>query len=46
MPGELVHPSFSAAIGMILYAHRTRANRAAETTTIRSKLRALFAASF
>ena len=46
MPGELVHPSFSAAIGMILYAHRTRSNRAEESSTLRSKLRAIFAASF
>jgi cell division protein FtsA len=46
MPGELVHPGFSAAIGMILYAHRTRASRAAESSTLRLKLRAIFAASF
>ena len=26
MPGELVHPGFSTAIGMLLYAHRTRAH--------------------
>ena len=30
MPGELVHPGFSVAVGMILYAQRTRASRAAE----------------
>jgi cell division protein FtsA len=46
MPGELVHPSFSAVIGMILYAHRTRVNRAEESSSLRSKLRAIFAASF
>ena len=46
MPGELVHPSFSAAIGMLLYAHRTRVTRAAETNSLRAKLRAIFAASF
>jgi cell division protein FtsA len=46
MPGELVHPSFSAAIGMILYAHRTRVNRAEESSSLRSKLRAIFAASY
>jgi cell division protein FtsA len=46
MPAELVHPSFSAAIGMILYAHRTRVNRAEESSSLRSKLRAIFAASF
>lgn len=46
MPGELAHPSFSAAIGMILYAHRTRTTRAAEDNSLRAKLRAVFAASF
>lgn len=46
MPGELVHPSFSAAIGMLLYAHRTKVNRVAESNSLRSKLRALFAASY
>jgi cell division protein FtsA len=46
MPGELAHPSFSAAIGMLLYAHRTRMMRAAEDNSLRAKLRAMFAASF
>jgi len=46
MPGELVHPSFSAVIGMILYAHRTRMSQAAESSTWSSKLRAVFAGSF
>jgi cell division protein FtsA len=46
MPPDLVHPAFSAAIGMLLYAHRTRVNRAAEGNNLRSKLRAIFAASF
>jgi cell division protein FtsA len=46
MPGELVHPGFSTAIGMLLYAHRTLVTRAAETNTLRSKLRAIFAASY
>jgi len=46
MPGELVTPSFSTAIGMLLYAHRTRVTRAAETNSLRAKLRAIFAASF
>jgi cell division protein FtsA len=46
MPGELVHPGFSAAIGMLLYAHRTRVTRAAENNSLRAKLRAIFAASF
>ena len=46
MPGELVHPSFATAIGMLLYAHRTRVTRAAENNGLRAKLRAIFAASF
>jgi len=46
MPSELVHPSFATAIGMILYAHRTRVSRAAENSSLRAKLRAIFAASF
>jgi cell division protein FtsA len=46
MPGELVHPGFSAAIGMILYANRTRSNHVEESTTWRSKVRAAFAGSY
>jgi cell division protein FtsA len=46
MPGELAHPGFSTAIGMLLYAHRTRVTRAAEVNGLRAKLRAMFAASF
>jgi len=46
MPGELVHPGFATVIGMLLYAHRTRVTRAAEDNGLRSKLRAIFAASF
>lgn len=47
MPAELNHPSWAASIGMILYAHRTRAMRAAEDNrSLRAKLRAMFAASF
>ena len=46
MPGELVHPSFATTIGMLLYAHRARITRAAESNGLRSKLRAIFAASF
>ena len=45
MPGELVTPSFSTAIGMLLYAHRTRVTRAAENNSLRAKLRAIFAGS-
>ncbi|MGH9600640.1 MAG: cell division protein FtsA [Terracidiphilus sp.] len=46
MPGELVHPGFAAVIGMLLYVHRTRKDRAAENRSLRSKLRAMFATSF
>jgi cell division protein FtsA len=46
MPGELAHPGFASAIGMILYAHRTRMIRSAEDHSLRAKLRAVFAASF
>jgi cell division protein FtsA len=46
MPGELVSPAFAATIGMILYAHRTRTTRAAENSSLRAKLRAVFAANF
>jgi len=46
MPGELAHPGFSVAIGMLLYAHRTRMTRAAEDNSLRAKLRAMLAATF
>jgi len=46
MPGELAHPSYATAIGMLLYAHRTRVTRAAENNGLKAKLRAIFAASF
>ncbi|MGD0910480.1 MAG: cell division protein FtsA [Terracidiphilus sp.] len=46
MPGELAHPGFSVAIGMLMYAHRTRNSRAQEDNSLRAKLRAMFAASF
>jgi len=47
MPTELNHPSWAASIGMVLYAHRTRAMRAAEDNrSLRARLRAMFAASF
>jgi len=46
MPAELVTPGFSTVIGMLLYAHRTRVTRAAESTGFRSKLRSIFAASY
>jgi len=46
MPVELLHPGFATAIGMLLYAHRTRITRAAESNSLRAKLRAIFAASY
>jgi cell division protein FtsA len=46
MPGELVHPSYSAAIGMILYTQRMRMNTPAQSTTLRSKFQSVFAGSF
>jgi cell division protein FtsA len=46
MPGELVNPSFAMPIGMLLYAHRTRVTRAAESNSLRARLRAVFAANF
>ena len=46
MPGELANPSFATAIGLLLYAHRTRVTRAAENNGLKAKLRAIFAASF
>lgn len=46
MPGELVHPGYSTAIGLLLYAHRTRVTRAAESHSLLAKLRSIFAASF
>jgi cell division protein FtsA len=45
MPGELVRPEMAAAIGMLLYTHRTRTTRAAEDQSLRRKLRAMFAGS-
>ena len=46
MPDELARPEFSAAIGMLLYTHRTQVRRASEEQGLRSKLRAIFAGSF
>ena len=46
MPAEMEHPGYSTAVGMLLYAQRTRMNRSAENSTLRSKLRAMFANSF
>ncbi len=46
MPEELVRPEFAAAIGMLLYTHRTQVRRASEDRGLRSKLKAIFAGSF
>jgi len=46
MPAELNHPAYAVAVGMLLYAHRTRTTRAQEDNSLRAKLRAMFAASF
>ncbi|MGA3162375.1 MAG: cell division protein FtsA [Terracidiphilus sp.] len=46
MPSELIHPGFSAAIGMILYAKRTRENRVEESNSFGSKLWSVFTGSF
>jgi len=43
---DLNHPAWAAAIGMVLYTHRTKMTRASEDHSLRAKLRAMFAASF
>jgi cell division protein FtsA len=46
MPPELVKPEFAAAIGMLLYTHRTQIRRAGEERGLKAKLKAIFAGSF
>ena len=46
MPQELVKPEFAAAIGMLLYTHRTQIRRAGEEQGLKAKLRSIFAGSF
>jgi len=46
MPAELASPEFSAAIGMLLYTHRTQVRKANEEQGLRQKLKAIFAGSF
>ncbi len=46
MPVELAKPEFAAAVGMLLYIHRTRVRRASEEQGLRAKLKAIFAGSF
>ncbi len=45
MPQTLARPEYATAIGMLLYAHRTRTMRAQEDQGLRAKLRAIFAGS-
>ena len=46
MPQELVKPEYAAAIGMLLYTHRTQIRRAGEEQGLKQKLRSIFAGSF
>jgi cell division protein FtsA len=46
MPQELAQPEYAAAIGMLLYTHRTQVRRASEEQGLRAKLKAIFAGSF
>ncbi|MEO6922755.1 MAG: cell division FtsA domain-containing protein, partial [Bryocella sp.] len=46
MPAELAKPEFAAAIGMLLYTHRTQVRKASEEQGLRQKLKAIFAGSF
>ena len=45
MPLELAHPANAVLIGLMLYSNRKRRMRSAETASLRSRLRSLFAAS-
>jgi cell division protein FtsA len=46
MPPELARPEFSAAIGMLLYTHRTQVRKASEEQGLAQKLKSIFAGSF
>jgi cell division protein FtsA len=46
MPSELAQPEFAAAVGMLLYTHRTQIRRANEEQGLRAKLKAIFAGSY
>jgi cell division protein FtsA len=46
MPQELVKPEYAAAIGMLLYTHRTQIRRLGEERGLKAKLRSIFAGSF
>ena len=43
MPPELARPEFSAAIGMLLYTHRTQVRKASEEQGLKQKLKSIFA---
>ena len=45
MPAELAGPEFAAAIGMVLYTHRTQVRRASEEMGLKQKLKSMFAGS-
>jgi cell division protein FtsA len=45
MPDELAEPECAALVGMLLYAHRTGVQRAAQVGGLRAKLKAIFAGS-
>lgn len=45
MPEELIDPEFSTLIGLLLYTHRVRQQRAAEDIGVGARLRAIFAGS-
>ncbi len=45
MPGELQIPEWSVLVGLMLYAHRTGALRAAQEGSLRARLRGMFAGS-
>jgi cell division protein FtsA len=46
MPAELAKPEFAAAIGMLLYTHRTQVRKASEEQGLKQKLKSIFAGSF
>ncbi|HEU5342380.1 cell division protein FtsA [Edaphobacter sp.] len=46
MPEELARPEMAAAIGTLLYTHRTEVRRASEEQGLRAKLKSIFAGSF
>lgn len=46
LPPDLVHPSFAVAIGTLLYVQRTRATRAAERQSLKSRLKTMLTSSF